>query len=130
MALFVRRLMHFSKLPHIKPKLGKEVGDRSPKFVRSLMKRPHQRSKVIHRSMYLRYATWLPNLVGAVHIVGVKGHTGVIWVNQVSNCLEMLFGHESWLEEPLTRPKCIAGSKVAHESSDYQIRSEKNPTRL
>ena len=55
--------MRFVMLWGIELKVGMGVGDGPTRFVGIFSKRPHPGSKVIQRSIYLRNALWLPNLV-------------------------------------------------------------------
>ena len=55
--------MRFAMLRGIELKIGMGVGDGPTRFVGIFSKRPHLGSKVIQRSICLRNALWLPNLV-------------------------------------------------------------------
>ena len=103
--MYVCQAMRFAMLRGIKLKVGMGVGDGPTRFVGIFSKRPDLGSKVIQRSICLRNALWLPNLVirtpdqSVVHYWvqrSCRGHVG-------SNCLEMPYGHQNWWEESLTK---------------------------
>ena len=61
--MYVCPAMRFAMLRGIELKVGMGVGDGPTRFVGTFSKRPHLGSKVIQRSICLRNALWLPNLV-------------------------------------------------------------------
>ena len=61
--VYVCPAMRFAMLRGIKLKVGMGVGDGPTRFVGIFSKRPDLGSKVIQRSICLRNALWLPNLV-------------------------------------------------------------------
>ena len=61
--MYVCPAMRFVMLRGMKLKLCMGVGDGPTRFVGIFSKRPDLRSKVIQRSICLRNALWLPNLV-------------------------------------------------------------------
>ena len=61
--MYVCPAMRFAMLWGIELKVGMGVGDGPTRFVGTFSKRPHLGSKVIQRSICLRNALWLPNLV-------------------------------------------------------------------
>ena len=83
--VYVCPAMRFAMLRGIELKVGMGVGDGPTRFVGIFSKRPHLGSKVIQRSICLRNALWLPNLVkrtpgqSVVHCWGqrsCRGHQG------------------------------------------------------
>ena len=85
--VYVCPAMRFAMLRGIKLKVGMGVGDGPTRFVGTFSKRPDLGSKVIQRSICLRNALWLPNLVirtpdQSVHVVhcwvqrSCRGHLG------------------------------------------------------
>ena len=73
--------MRFVVLLCIRLKLGRIVGNGSPRFVVNLLKRPHQRSKFIQRSICLEmpygYQIWQEEpLIEVKCIAGIEGHPG------------------------------------------------------
>ena len=61
--VYVCPAMRFVMLRGMELKLNMGVGDRSTRFVGIFSEWPHPGSKVIQRSICLRNALWLPNLV-------------------------------------------------------------------
>ena len=83
--VYVCPAMRFAMLQGIKLKVGMGVGDGPTRFLGIFSKRPDLGSKVIQRSICLRNALWLPNLVirtpdqSVVHCWGqrsCRGHLG------------------------------------------------------
>ena len=83
--VYVCPAMRFVMLRGMELKLGIGVGDGSTWFVGIFSELPHPGSKVIQRSICLRNALWLPNLVrttldqSVVHCWGqrsCRGHLG------------------------------------------------------
>ena len=103
--IYVCPAIRFAMLWGIELKVGMGVGGGPTRFVGIFSKWPHLGSKVIQRSICLRNALWLPNLVGRIpdqrvmHCWGQRSCRG----RPGSNCLEMPYGHQIWWEESLTK---------------------------
>ena len=83
--MYVCPAIRFVMLRGIELKVGMRVGDRPTRCVGIFSKRPNPGSKVIQRSICLKNALWLPNLVrrtpeqSVVHCRGQRscmGHLG------------------------------------------------------
>ena len=121
--------MRFVVLQRIELKLGRVVGHGPPRFVVNFSKWPDQRSKVIQRSICLRNALWLPNLVGrtpdwsVMHCWGRRsrrGHPGSTRGQIAQECpMATKFGRKN----PWPECNALVGSKVMQGSAGVNQRS-------